>query len=81
MRTIYKKSHLKWRQHERSKFTDEQITFALKQAEMGTPISEICRKMGIAEATFYKWKNKFGGLMPNEFASSLKITSDPTFYQ
>jgi putative transposase len=50
----------------KSKFTDEQIAFALKQAEMGTAVSEICRKMGIAEATFYKWKIKFGGLMPSE---------------
>jgi putative transposase len=39
----------------KSKFTYEQIAFALKQAEAGTRIDEICRKMGISDATFYKW--------------------------
>lgn len=46
----------------KSKYTDEQIAFALKQAETGTRVEEICRKMGISEATFYIWKKKFGGL-------------------
>jgi putative transposase len=42
----------------RSKYTDEQIAFALRQAETGTRVSEICRKMGISDATFYNWKKK-----------------------
>ena len=46
----------------KSRFTDEQIAFALKQAETGTRIDEICRKMGISQATFYAWRKKFGGL-------------------
>ena len=46
----------------KSKFTEEQIAFALKQAESGTSIDEICRKMGISQATFYAWRKKFGGL-------------------
>lgn len=50
----------------RSKFTDQQIAFALRQAEEGTPAAEVCRKMGISDATFYTWKKKFGGLMPSE---------------
>lgn len=50
----------------KSKFTDEQIAFALKQAEGGTPIGEIIRRMGVTEATFYRWKKKYGGLMPSE---------------
>lgn len=50
----------------RSKFTEEQIAFALKQAETGTKVAEVCRKMGISEATFYNWKKKFGGLGPSE---------------
>lgn len=49
-----------------SKFTEEQIAFALKQAELGTKVEEICRKLGISEATFYNWKKKFGGLRPSE---------------
>ena len=50
----------------RSKFTDEQICFALKMADTGTKVSEVCRKMGISDATFYNWKKKFGGLTPSE---------------
>lgn len=50
----------------RSKFTDEQICFALKMVDTGTKVSEVCRKMGISDATFYNWKKKFGGLTPSE---------------
>ena len=46
----------------RSKFTEAQIIFALKQSETGVSVSEVCRKMGISEATFYNWKKKYGGL-------------------
>ena len=49
-----------------SKFTEEQIAFALKQAETGTPIKEVIRKMGITEQTFYRWKKKYGGMMPSD---------------
>ena len=50
----------------RSKYTDEQIAFALKQAELGTAVEEVCRKMGISDATFYNWRKKYGGLGPSE---------------
>lgn len=50
----------------RSKFTDAQIAFVLKQAEEGTPVAEVCRKAGISDATFYNWRKKYGGLMPSE---------------
>ena len=50
----------------RSKFTEQQIAFALKQAELGTPVEEVCRKMGISDATFYNGKKKYGGLGPSE---------------
>ena len=46
----------------KSRFTDEQIAFALRQAETGTPVKEVIRKMGIAEQTFYRWKKLYGGL-------------------
>ncbi len=46
----------------KTRYTEEQIAFALKQAETGTRVEEICRKMGISEATFYNWKKKFGGM-------------------
>ena len=50
----------------KSKFTEEQITFALKQAESGTSVEEVCRKMGVSQATFYLWRKKFGGLGVSE---------------
>lgn len=50
----------------RSRFTEQQIAFALKQREVGTPVDKICRKMGISDATFYKWKKKYSGLGPSE---------------
>lgn len=50
----------------KSRYTEEQIAFALKQNEVGTPVAEICRKLGISEATFYKWKQKYAGLGPSE---------------
>ncbi len=40
----------------RSRYTDEQIAFALKQAETGTPVAEVIRRMGISEQTFSRWK-------------------------
>ena len=49
-----------------SKFSQEQIAFALKQAETGTPVKEVVRKMRISEQTFYRWKQKYGGMMPSD---------------
>jgi len=50
----------------RTKFSDQQIAFILRQAEEGTPVGEVCRKAGISEATYYNWRKKYGGLMPSE---------------
>jgi putative transposase len=50
----------------KSRYTDEQIAFALRQAETGTPVEEVIRKMGICEQTFYRWKRLYGGLGPSE---------------
>jgi len=50
----------------RSKFSEAQIAFMLKQAEDGTRVGEVCRKTGISEATFYAWREKHAGLMPSE---------------
>jgi len=44
----------------------QQIAFVLRQAEEGTAVAEVCRKVGISEATYYVWRKKFGGLMPSE---------------
>jgi putative transposase len=50
----------------KSKLTEEQIAFALRQAESGTRVAEVCRKMGIAEQTCFRWKKKYGGLGVSE---------------
>ncbi len=49
-----------------SRYTEEQIAFALRQAESGVSAAEVCRKMGVTEKTFYAWKKKFGGLGVSE---------------
>ena len=46
----------------KSKYSEEQISFALKQAETGIPVAEVIRRMGISEQTFYRWKKLYGGL-------------------
>src|SRR5215813_14900857 len=43
-------------------FTEEQVAHALRQAESGTPVAEVCRKLGISEQTFYRWKKKSAGM-------------------
>jgi putative transposase len=46
----------------RKRYSDEQIAFALRQAESGTAVEEICRKLGISEPTFYRWKKQYAGM-------------------
>ena len=46
----------------RKRFTEEQIAYALRQAEGGVPVGEICRKLGVSEASFYRWKKQYGSL-------------------
>jgi putative transposase len=50
----------------KSKFAEEQIALALRQTESGTRVAEVCRKFGIAEQTFFRWKKKYGGLGVSE---------------
>ena len=50
----------------KSRYTEEQISYALQQAEHGTPVSEVIRKMGVSEQTFYRWKKKYAGLGTSE---------------
>lgn len=46
----------------RKRYSNEQIAFALRQAENGTLVEEVCRKLGVSEATFYRWKQQFAGM-------------------
>ncbi len=57
----------------KTRYTEEQIAFALKQAETGTRVEEVCRKMGMSEAPFYNWKKKFGGMGVTELRRLLPL--------
>lgn len=50
----------------KTRFSEQQIAFVLRQAEDGLPVAEVCRKAGISEASFYNWRKKYGGLLPSE---------------
>ena len=46
----------------RSRFSEEQVSYALRQAEAGTPVGDVCRQLGVSEATFYVWKKRYANL-------------------
>lgn len=50
----------------RSKFTEEQIAYALRQVESGSPVADVCRQIGVSEASFYVWKKKYAHLGSGE---------------
>jgi len=62
----------------KSRYAEEQIAFALKQAELGTAVAEVCRKMGVSEATFFRWKQKYGGLGPSELRQLRQLQEEST---
>jgi len=59
----------------RSRFSEEQIIAILKEQEAGVPVSELCRKHGVSDASIYKWKAKYGGMDVSE-AKRLKALED-----
>jgi len=50
----------------RSKFSEEHVAYALRQVETGTPVGDVCRQLGVSEATFYTWKKKYAHLGVSE---------------
>ena len=60
----------------KSRFTPEQIVQALRQAESGTPVADICRKMGVTEATYYRWKKQFSGLDVSELRELRQVRDE-----
>ena len=62
----------------KTRFSEQQIAFILKQAEEGVAVAEVCRKAGISDATFYNWRKKYGGLMPSEVRRLKQLESLPS---
>ena len=60
----------------KSRFTDSQIIDALKRAEAGLTVPELCRELGISSATFYKWRAKFGGMQVSEAQRLRELESE-----
>ena len=62
----------------KSRYTEEQIAFALRQAEGGTPVADVCRQMGVSEASFYVWKKKYGKLGLSELREMRQLRDENT---
>lgn len=60
----------------KSKFTEEQIAYALRLADSGTPAGDVCRQMGVSEATFYVWKKKYAQLGVAELRQLRQLTEE-----
>ena len=60
----------------KSRFTEEQVAYALRQADSGTPVADVCRQMGIAEATFYVWKKKYASLGVSELRKMRQLEDE-----
>ncbi len=60
----------------KSKFTETQIVAILKEAEVGLPVREVCRKHGISSACYYQWKSKYGGLSASELKRIKELESE-----
>jgi len=68
-------TELKGEVMKRSKFSEQHIAYALRLAESGTPVVDVCRQIGVSEATYYTWKKKFGDLGVTELRR-LKMLED-----
>ncbi len=60
----------------KSKFSEEQIAYALRQADSGTPVGDVCRQLGVSEATFYVWKKKYGQLGLSELREMRQLRDE-----
>ncbi len=58
--------------------TEEQIAFILQQVELGAPVQEVCLKIGVTEQTFYRWTNKYGGMLPSDMKRLRQLEEENT---
>jgi putative transposase len=61
-----------------SRFSEEQIAYVLRQADSGTPVADVCRSVGISEATFYVWKKKYASLGASELRKLRQLEDENT---
>jgi putative transposase len=62
----------------RSRFSEEQIAYALRQTESGTAVADVCRELGVSEATFYVWKKKYAHLGVSELRRLRQLEDENT---
>jgi putative transposase len=62
----------------RSRFSEEQIVYALRQVESGTPVGDVCRQVGVSEATFYAWKKRYAHLGVSELRRLRQVEEENT---
>ena len=60
----------------KSRFTESQIVSILKEADAGLKVSDICRKHGISDATYYNWKSKYGGMNASELKRMKEVEAE-----
>lgn len=60
----------------RSKFSEEQIVYAIRQADSGTPVGDLCRQLGVSDATFYAWKKKYAHLGGSELRRRRQVEEE-----
>ena len=60
----------------KSRFTESQIVAILKEADAGMKVSDVCRKHGISDATYYKWKSKYGGMEASDLKRNRELEAE-----
>ena len=65
----------------KSRFTETQIVSILKEADAGVKVKDLCRKHGISDATYYKWKSKYGGMDASDLKRVKELESELTQFK